>query len=336
MSKSLIPSGILGVAAVMPQEVRKNDFWNNIKFSNLKEGKNPFDGIEERRIFPNEMLPSDAETEAGRRALEVAGVSPSEIDLVIVQSMTQDEILPGNACIVQHKLGLKNAGAWTVDTCCSSFVTMVVTASNLIATGEFKKILIITSAFCSHMIDYSDYQCCYLGDAAGAAVIGPVKEGNGYIASFCNSHGEYHKGFTLQSRQPEGYNRRHYMPSLEKPLLTFDKDITREIGKGSVEHMKFVLDRLIEKSGVKAEEIDLFLSHQPCHWAHAAWRDSIGVLPKNSYQTFHKYGNIASATVPVNLFEAIDKGMLKEGSNLLIASPGAGENHIAAILKWGR
>lgn len=336
MNKTLISAGILGVASVIPEEVRKNDFWNNINFTKLKEGKDPFENIEERRVFPAEMLPSDAEAEAGRRAMEVAGVSADEIDLVMVQSMSQDEILPGNACKVQYKLGLKNAGAWTLDSCCSSFVTMVVTASNLIATGEFKKILIITSAFCSHMIDYSDYQCCYLGDAAGAAVIGPVSEGKGYIASFCNSHGEYHKGFTLQLRQPEAYERRHFMPSLEKPLLTFDKEVTREIGRGSVEHMKYALDRVLEKSQLRADDIDLFLSHQPCHWAHATWRDSIGVKPENSLQTFSKYGNIASATIPVNLFEAVNKGMLKDGSNLLITSSGAGENHIAAVLKWGR
>jgi len=80
----------------------------------------------------------------------------------------------------------------------------------------------------------------------------------------------------------------------------------------------------------------LFLSHQPCHWAHGAWRDSVGISPDNSYETFGKYGNIASATVPVNLFEAYEKGFLKEGSNLLMASSGAGENHIAAVLKWGK
>lgn len=336
MNKTLISAGILGVASVIPEEVRKNDFWDNIKFTKLKEGKNPFENIEERRVFPEDMLPSDAEAEAGKKAMEAAGVTADEIDLVMVQSMLQDEILPGNACIVQYKLGLKNAGAWTVDTCCSSFVTMVCTASNLIATGEFKKILIITSAFCSHMIDFCDYQCCYLGDAAGAAVIGPVSDGKGYIASFCNSHGEFHKGFTLQLRQPEAYDRRHFMPSLEKPYLTFDKELTRNIGKGSIDHMKFVLDRVLEKSNLSAQDIDLFLSHQPCHWAHGVWRDSVGIKPENSYQTFNKYGNIASATVPVNLFEAINKGMLKDGSNLLLASPGAGENHIAVILKWGK
>lgn len=335
MEKLFTPAGILGIAAVIPEEIRENDFWSNIEFKGLRQGKDPFEGIAQRRVFPLNMLPSDAESEAGKRALEAAGVLPYEIDLVMVQSMIQDEILPGNACLVQHKLGLKNAGAWTIDTCCSSFVTMVVTASNLIATGEFQKILIITSAFCSQLADYSDYQCCYLGDGAGAVVIGRVREGRGYVASYCNSHGQYHKGFTLQTRQPGNYSRRHFMPSLEKPLLTFDAEIIRKVGKESVNEMKYVLGRTLEKARMCPEDIDLFLSHQPCHWAHGAWRDSIGMIPGNSYETFNKYGNIASASIPVNLFEANVKGMLKDGSNLLIASSGAGENHIAAVLKWG-
>ena len=335
MEKSLFPAGILGIAAVIPEEIRGNDFWDNIEFKGLKEGKNPFEGIAQRRVFPLDMLPSDAESEAGKRALEAAGLLPHEIDLVMVQSMVQDEMLPGNACLTQYKLGLENAGAWTIDTCCSSFVTMVVTASNLIATGEFQRILIITSALCSQLADYSDYQCCYLGDAAGAAVIGRVREGRGYIASYCNSHGQYHKGFTLQTRQPGNYNRRHFMASQEKPLLTFDAEIIRKVGKESVDDMRHVLGRTLEKSQMSPKDIDLFLSHQPCYWAHGAWRDSIGLSPANSYETFGKYGNIASASIPVNLFEANEKGMLKDGSSLLIASSGAGENHIAAVLKWG-
>ncbi len=336
MLKRLIPAGILGVGAAIPEHIRKNDYWDNIRFNNLKAGKNPFEGIQERRVFPQNMLPSDAEVKAGKQAMDRAGVSPDEIDLVMVQSMIQDEILPGNACLVQFRLGLRNAGAWTIDTCCSSFVTMVVTASNLIATGEFKKILIITSAFCSQLADYSDYQCCYLGDGAGAAVMGEVSEGHGYIASYCNSHGEYHKGFTLKTRQPYGYERRHFDPSLERPLLTFEKDLIRDLGRKSTEHMKHVLEKVLEKSNLKPEDTDLFLSHQPCHWAHAVWRDSVGISSDKSYQTFNKYGNMASASIPVNLFEAHEKGLLDAGSNLIIASSGAGENHIAAVLNWGR
>lgn len=116
--------------------------------------------------------------------------------------MIQDEILPCNASKVQHKLGLKNAGAWNIDTCCSSFVTMIVIASNLIAAGEFRNILIAVSAFNSQLSDFSDYLCINLKDAAGAAVMGRVPEERGYISSACTSDGSYHDAFILTERLP--------------------------------------------------------------------------------------------------------------------------------------
>lgn len=332
MRKTLYPAGILGVSAVVPSQVRTNDYWQDVRFD-LPPGKNPFQGIEERRVFPENLLPSDVEAEVGRRALRNANLSPDEIDLVMVQSMVPDEILPENACLVQYKLGLKNAGAWTIDTCCSSFLTAIVTAANLIATGEYKKILIINSALCSRHADKGDYLSVVLGDAAGAIVMGVVADDRGYLASFCTSHGEYHQGFTVQFRQP----RYQDVPEMkERKLLTYNYDITKRIGRSSIEDMKFVLNKVLAKAQLRPEQINLFLSHQPCYWAHAAWRDSIGIKPENSYQTFSKYGNIGSATIPVNLFEAVNKGMLKDGDYLLMASAGAGKNEIAVVLRWGK
>lgn len=336
MKKNLIPAGILGVAAYIPQEIRTNDYWDGVDFGPLKPGKDPFKGISERRVIPENILPTDVEAEVGIRALEASGLKPKDVDLVMVQSMTPEEILPGDACRVQYKMGLKNAGAWNVDTCCSSFVTMVVMASNLIATGEFNNILIIASACITCTADKNDYLSIPMGDGAGAVVMGRVSEGRGYVASFCDSHGKYHKGFTVKLRQPKGYQRSHFMPSQEKAYLTFQEDITREVGKNSIDDMKRVLNKVLEKSHCTSKDIGLFLSHQPCHWAHDAWRDSIGIPPQKSYQTFEKYGNIASATIPINLFEALNLGMLKDDDYLLIASPGAGANHIAAILRWGK
>lgn len=329
-------AGILGVGALIPEKVVKNNFWDEIELFNLPpNGRSPFEGIEERRFFDENILPSDAGTEAARLAIKNSGIDADDIDLVMVQSMIQDEILPGNASKVQHKLGLKNAGAWNVDSCCSSFVTMVVIASNLIATGEFRNILIAVSAFNSQLSDFSDYLCINLGDAAGAVVMGRVPEGRGYIASACTSDGSYHDAFILTERLPYNVQKRnHFKPSPSKPLLTTNAQKIREMGRDSVKNMSYVLNKVMSKANIKGEDINLFLSHQPCYWAHDAWRNSVGIPETNSYQTFRKYGNIASASIPVNLFEAWQKGMLKDGYNLLIASSGAGENHIAALLKW--
>lgn len=331
MLREVAAAGILGVGACIPSNIRKNDFWDDITFKTLKKKGSPFEGIEERRYFDEEWLPSDAEAEAGKKAMEDAGVSPAEIDLIMVQSMQQDEILPGNASLVQHKLGLKNAGAWNIDSCCSSFVTMTVIAANLIAMKQFKKILIITSAFNSRFADYTDYLCCYLGDGAGAVVMGEVSEDKGYIDSHCISNGALHKAFTLQNEV-----RKEGEKHIAKHILTFDFEQVHEAGRDSTKYVSEVLTKTLEKCNLTGEKIDLFLSHQPVHWAHGVWRDLVNIPSENSYQTFAKYGNIASATVPINLFEAKQKGMLKEGDHLLIMSPGAGENHIAAIFKWGK
>ncbi|WDV46720.1 ketoacyl-ACP synthase III [Clostridiaceae bacterium M8S5] len=336
MKKQLASGGIIGIGVYIPDEVRTNEYWDNIKIANLPNDKAmKFEGIESRRVFPEDLLPSDIEAIAGENAIKDSGLSKDDIDLVLVHSMLQDELVPGNASLVQHKLGLKNAGAWNIDTCCSSFVTMITLASNLIAMKEFKNILIVTSVIHSKLMDYSDYLSPYAGDGAGAVIVGQVPDNRGYIASSCNSHGYYHDAFTVKERMPHNDKIRvHYKQSPSLPLMTTNFKKMREVGRSSVEDMKIICELALEKAEVKGPDIDLFLSHQPCHWAHDAWREAIDVREGKSHQTFTKYGNMASACIPINLYEAREEGKLKDGDNVLITSSGAGVNHIAAVLKW--
>ncbi|WP_055669254.1 3-oxoacyl-ACP synthase III family protein [Desnuesiella massiliensis] len=336
MLKEMYSAGIIGVGAYIPEIIRKNDYWDGVDFVNLtKKNKNVFQGIEERRVFPEGVLPSDAEARAGMVAIEDSGLKPEDIDLVMVHSMIQDELIPGNASLVQYKLGLKNAAAWNVDTCCSSFVTMVVNAANLIATGEFKNILIVTSVFHSWILDRSDYLAAPIGDGAGAVLMSRVPDGKGYIASTFNSDGYYHDAFTLTERLPyDVTKRKHCEPVPMRPYLTTNAAKTREMGQNSVDDMCHLLSKVLEKADIKSEDIDLFLSHQPCHWAHDAWREFVGIPKEKSYETFSKYGNMASSVIPINMYEAKRKGLLRDGYNVLIASPGAGKNNSVAVLKW--
>lgn len=335
MLKEIVPAGILGIGAYIPEEIRKNDFWENTEILNLPQGRrSPFERIDERRVFPSDMLPSDAEVKAAEVAIKDSGISKDDIDLVMVHSMIQDEMIPSNASLVQYKLGLKNAGAWHMDTCCSSFITMVTTASNLIAMGEFKNILIVTSVFHSRILDYSDYLSLYAGDGAGAVVMGQVPEGKGYVASSCNSDGYYHDAFTLSERMPLNKSKRSFTePAPLRPLLTTNPVKTHMIGKNSLNIMQETLEKTLEKANMTSSDIDMFFSHQPADWAHDAWRDSINIPKERSYQTFRKYGNLASSSIPVTLYEAKQKGLLKEDQTLLLTSSGAGENHIAAIIR---
>lgn len=340
MLKDVKSAGIIGIGLYMPENIRPNSYWDDIELLNLpinKTKEDCFEYIKERRVFPPHMLSSDAETEAGRRALKDAGLSPDDVDLVLVHSMVPDELIPNNASLVQHKLGLKNAGAWNIDTCCSSFVTMVITASNLIAMGTFKKILIITSIYHSKIIDVQDYLAVPCGDGASAVVMGEVTDGKGYISSHCTSNGYYHDAFTLRERLPLGVTHRaHHELSPIRPLMTTHPTKVREMGRKSIEEMTPVMFKALEKADLNPFSVDFFLSHQPIQWANIAWRKSLGIPEGNSLQTFDIYGNIASTSIPASMYHALKENRIKDNDIVLIASSGAGENHAAAVLRWGK
>ncbi|MBM7616153.1 3-oxoacyl-ACP synthase III family protein [Alkaliphilus hydrothermalis] len=341
MRKTLRNAGILGVGIYMPENIITNDYWDDKEFLNRpakKSFEDCFIGIKERRYFSLDMCPSDAEVEAGKRALEMSGVDPNEIDLVLTHAMVPDETIPGNASIIQHKLGLKNAAAWNMDTCCSSFVTMLITASNLIACGTYNKILITTSIFHSKIIDENDYLSPCAGDGSSAVVIGEVSEDRGYIASHATSDGYYHDAFTVRERFPLAHSSKKHsnITSPIRNLMTTNPVKVKEMGRMSIEQMTPVMLKTLEKAELRPEDINFFLSHQPAPWAHDAWRDSIGIPKEKSYHTFSIYGNLASTSIPTNLYHALDKGLIKDGDYILIASPGAGENHTSAVLKWGK
>lgn len=333
-------AGILGVGIYMPENVVTNDYWEDKEFLNLppkKQKEDCFKGIKERRFFPKDMCPSDAEVEAGKRALKAAGVKPEEIDLVLAHSMVPDEIIPGNASLLQHKLGLVNAGAWNLDTCCSSFVSMFICASNLIACGTFKKILVITSIFHSKIMDENDYLSAIIGDGASAVVMGEVSENRGYIASHVTSNGYYHDAFTVRERLPlASCYKKHYDASASKGLMTTNPEKIREMGRKSKDYMPQAMFKALEKANLKPEDLDFFLSHQPIYWAHDEWRSELGLPSNKSYQTFSIYGNIASTAIPASMYHALEEGKIKDGDLILMASPGAGENHAAAVFRWGR
>jgi 3-oxoacyl-[acyl-carrier-protein] synthase-3 len=338
MKKDVKSAGITGVGLFVSDEIRDNSYWDDKEFPNLPKRKSKEDsltGIKERRMFPQDMIPSDAEAEAGKVALKNADIAPEEIDMIMVHSMVPDELTPGNASLVQHKLGLTNAAAWNLDTCCSSFVTMVIAASHLLALGTFKNILIITSVFHSKIVDENDYLSPLCGDAAGAVVMGNVEDGYGYLGSHSISDGYFHDAFTVRERMPYGvYNRRHFEPLPTQNLMTTNPSKVREMGRKSIDQMTPVMLDAIQKAGLNKEEIDFFLSHQPCHWAHDAWRKSLELDKDQSHQTFEIYGNIASTSIPASMYHAVMENKLEKGDNVLIASSGAGENHTAAVLKW--
>lgn len=311
-----------------------------------KKRKDPFQGAEERRRVPMDpvsvrksrnphpMLPSDAETIAGAMALLKWGKPKEEIDLVLVHSQVQDRPLPSNASLVQHKLQLTNAGAYSVDSCCSTFVTLVEVASALVNAGVKKNVLVVNSILDSMINDKSTYYSICTGDAACAAVITKVEDGCGYEGSFSLSRGELHDGIVFHRRSPLLHVEVSNQPSFEQDFVTFlNPEACRTIGAKATEYLENVVNKLVEKTGIETKEADFLVTHQPVAWAPFAWRDSLGFKPEQHLNTYPKFGNIATCSVPTNLLLAIENGMVKEGQRVLMASSGAGENHIALYEK---
>ncbi len=328
------------------EEGWKNQPWFEAWLERLPEKKknDPFQGTRERRrvpldphsvkhsVIPHPMLPSDAETLAGALALFHSGIPKDDIDLVMVHSQVQDHSLPSNASLVQHKLQLKHAGAYAVDTCCSSFVTMVELACSLVQSGIKNNVLIINSILDSMINDKSDYYSVNTGDAATAAVITAVGDGNGYVCSHSTSDGSRQDAIIFQRRSPHLFMSTAATSDHSQDFVTFyNMEAVKEVGFHAQEDIKFVVSKVLEKSGLNIKDVYLFVTHQPVAWAAHAWKDAIGVPDSRFYESFERYGNIATASVPTNLTEAVEKGMVKAGDLVLLASSGAGENHIALL-----
>lgn len=321
--------------------------WFNAWLERLPEKKrqDPFQGAVERRrvpldpaalrasIVPYPMLPSDAETLAGAMALHGAGIAREDIDLVMVSSQVPDMALPGNASLVQDKLQLSNAGAYGMDTCCSSFVTMLQVATALVKAGIKHKVLVVASFIDSHVTDRSDYFSVNTGDAAVAGIVSHTAADVGYLGSHSLSDGSRHQGIIFEDRPPGLFMRKAGGATYEKNYTTFkDPAICRQIALHAQEDLSRVVFKTLDSVSMKVDDIDFLVTHQPVAWAPDAWRTAIGVPRKKFLDTFTVYGNIANCSAPVNLLEALENGQVKAGDKVMVASSGAGENQIAVFM----
>jgi 3-oxoacyl-[acyl-carrier-protein] synthase-3 len=326
----------------------KSKPWYQTWFDKLpeKQKADPFRGAVERRrvpmdpeslrssIHPHPMVPSDAEALVGAMVLCNSNIDPDEIDLVMSHAQVPDYALPQNASLIQHKLKLKNAGAYGVDSCCSSFVTMTEVACTMVRAGVKKNILVIGSYIDSHITDKTTYFSPDVGDAAVAGIVSAVAEGEGYLASHSLSHGSRHNGIIFQRRSPMLLKRMESGPDYAQEFTTFYNPVAcKEIAVNAADDLKFVVDKSLEKANLKVEDIDFLTTHQPVAWVGHLWREAIGMPKEKFYESFKKYGNIANCAAINNMFEAIEKGLIKPHDKVILASSGAGENHISVIMK---
>lgn len=278
-------------------------------------------GISTRHIAAPETGAADMGAAAARAALDEAGVSPSEVDLILVSTATPDRLLPSTACDVQALIGATRAAAYDFATACSGFPYGLSIAEGHIAAGHAKNVLLICTEKMSSIVDWEDRTTCVLfGDGAGAALLQPAEGDRGILSSFMHSDG------TLAELlwRPAGGTRIPIDALVLDDRDHYIKMAGREVFKNAVRSMCEATSSALERAGVSGEEIDLLVPHQANMRIIESTAKYAGVPMEKVFVNVDRYGNMSSASVPVALDEAREQGVVGDGSLVLTVAFGAG------------
>jgi 3-oxoacyl-[acyl-carrier-protein] synthase-3 len=290
-------------------------------------------GIRERHIVDPGVATSDLGKEAALRAIANAGIKPSDVELIVVGTVTPDMMFPSTACLIQKKIGATRAWGFDLSAACSAFTYSLTTASQIVSTGAHDTALVVGADVMSSIIDYKDRATCVLfGDGAGACVVTAAGPDDGAILDFEHeidgSGGPalcMPAGGSLHPPTHETIDQRlHYVKQDGQTVFKFAVRKTEEISR-----------RLLERNGLTPDDLDLFISHQANRRIIQSATEKLGVDPKKVIINIDRFGNTTAATIPLALNDALCAGRLKKGQLVLLASVGAGFTVGAVLLRWG-
>jgi len=289
-------------------------------------------GIRERHIVDKGIATSDLGAEAAKNALANRGIESSDLEAIIVATVTPDMMFPCTACLVQHKIGAKDLWGFDLNAACSSFVYALQVGTQFVATGSHKKVLVIGADVMTSIVDYTDRATCVIfGDGAGAVVLEPAEddsiglidflheiEGSGGCALYMPGGGSLHP-----STHETVDQRMHYIHQDGQAVFKF-----------AVRRMADACEKLLERNGLKGSDVDVFIPHQANRRIITATGDRLGLRPESVIINIERYGNTTSATIPLAMDTAREEGKLKKGDLVLLASVGAGFTVGATLLRW--
>lgn len=290
-------------------------------------------GISERHIAAPDTATSDLAVLAAKEALERRGIDASELDAIIVCTVTPDMFFPSTACIVQDQLGAHNAWGFDLVAACSGFVYGLTTGSSLIAAGTHKKVLVIGADTMSRIIDYQDRATCVLfGDAAGAFLLEPAAEGED--AGFIDFFGEIDGSGGQYLYMPAGGSRK---PASAETVAGREHYVHQEGGqvfKYAVRKMYEMSTLLLERNGLTTADIDILIPHQANRRIIDATVERLGLPHEKVMININKFGNTTAGTIPLATCDAVAEERLRKGNLVLFAAVGAGYTAGASLWRW--
>jgi 3-oxoacyl-[acyl-carrier-protein] synthase-3 len=323
--------GITGLGAYLPERVLTN-FELEKMVETTDEWIQTRTGIRERRIAAKGQKASDLGYEAAKEALANAGLTPADIELIIVATITPDMYFPSTACNIQAKLGAQ-CGAFDLAAACSGFPYAVAVAEGFVRSGIYRHVLVVGSEVLSGFVDWKDRATCVLfGDGAGAAVVSRLekKHGHGIITSYLGSDGNQAELLKI----PGGGSAHPPSEETVRNGMHFLKMQGSELFKIAVRTMEEAVYEVLRRANMKVEEIDCLIPHQANHRILKAVAERLQMPMEKVFINVDRYGNMSSASTAIALYEAVKFGHIKEGSRVVLVAFGGGLTWASTVIKW--
>jgi len=287
-------------------------------------------GIKERRLADQGERNSHLAINAAREALKNAKLDPSQLDLIVVATISPDSSFPSVACLVQKAIHARQAAAFDIGAACSGFLYALTTAKQFIQNGFYQNALVIASEKITNYVDWNDRGTCVLfGDGAGACVLGPVEEGKGIVADYLHAQGCF--GDLMMVVEEDRPPLDQTTTTMLLPHIAMQG---KELFKVAVNSMAEAVEIAVKKAGMKLEDIDCVVPHQANDRIISAVAKKLNIPKEKIFINIDKYGNMSAASIAVALYEAVDQKRICPGHNVVLVTFGAGLVSAANVVKW--
>ena len=288
-------------------------------------------GITQRHVVSENEASSDISTRIAVSLLKKSGIDPDEIDVIIIGTVTPDHFTPSTAALVQKNIGASNAWGYDLSAACSGFLYGLETGANFIASGKYKKIMVIGVDIMTSILDFQDRDTCVIfGDGGGGVILEPTSSKNGIVDSILHmdgSGGEYlivpGGGSRMPATKRSVDDRAHYI-----------KQDGKTVFKHAVKGMADVSEKILSRNNLTGDDIALFIPHQANKRIIDSAANRCGISEDKVLINIDQYGNTTAGTIPIAINEAINDKRIKDGDYVLLASFGAGFTWGSILLKW--
>jgi 3-oxoacyl-[acyl-carrier-protein] synthase-3 len=323
-------AGIIGIGHAYPEGILTNADLEKI-VDTSDEWITTRTGIKQRHKAAENEYTSQFGTRAALQALKRANIKPEDLDVIVCATTTPDQIMPSTGALIQAQIGATNAGAMDVFAACSGFLYGLTMVESMIRTGQIKYALVIGAEVLTKYVDYTDRSTCVIfGDGAGAAVVGPVPEGKGILATKIRSDGRYEE----QLYAPGGGTKLGTSHETIDNRMHFFKMKGNELFKVAVRSMADISADILKKAGYTVDDVDIVIPHQANQRITDAVASRLGVPEEKVYSNIAEHGNTSSASIPIAIDECIEKGKIKDGSLVLLTAFGGGVTWGGTLIRF--